>query len=140
MTVDGQTDGGRSRSVIEVRGGSFGYRGTSVVIADLTIGHGEVVALLGPNGSGKTTLMKGMLGLVDRLAGEVELFGRPLERFGERRLLGYVPQRQSAAGPIPVTVEELVRSGRLAGNGLLSPSPVGRHDGDRVGDRRRRSR
>ena len=28
-----------------------------------------------PNGSGKSTLVKGMLGVVDRLGGEVEWFG-----------------------------------------------------------------
>ena len=99
--------------VIRVRDGQFGYRNQVAVRADLQIQPTEVVALLGPNGSGKTTLLKGMLGLVDRLAGSVELFGQPLREFKDRSLIGYVPQRQSAAGPIPVTVRELVRSGRI---------------------------
>lgn len=98
--------------VIRIRDGQFGYRSQVAVRADLQIESAEIVALLGPNGSGKTTLLKGMLGLVDRLGGSVELFGQPLREFKDRSLIGYVPQRQSAAGPIPVTVRELVRSGR----------------------------
>ena len=91
------------------------------------IDAGDVVAVLGPNGSGKSTLIKGMLGLVDVLGGTVEWFGRPLQ-MADRSTIGYVPQRQSAAGPIPVTVDELVRSGRLAANGWWRRS--------RSGDRR----
>jgi zinc transport system ATP-binding protein len=108
-----------SETVIRVRDGAFGYHNTVAVRADLAIESDEVVALLGPNGSGKTTLLKGMLGLVDRLSGSVELFGQPVEQVRDRGRLGYVPQRQTAAGPIPVTVRELVRSGRLARTGLL---------------------
>jgi zinc transport system ATP-binding protein len=106
-------------SVIRVRDGRFGYRNQVAVAADIEIEPGEVVALLGPNGSGKTTLLKGILGLVDCLGGTVELFGKPLGEFHDRSQIGYVPQRQTAAGPIPVTVQELVRSGRLARTGLL---------------------
>jgi zinc transport system ATP-binding protein len=55
-----------------------------------------------------------MLGLVDRIGGAVDLFGQPLADLRDRTSIGYVPQRQTAAGPIPVTVTELVRSGRTA--------------------------
>jgi len=113
---DGVND---SVNVIDVRAGEFGYRGHVAVRADLHVDAGEFVALLGPNGSGKTTLLKGMLGLVERLGGNVELFGQPLREFHDRSRIGYVPQRQTAAGPIPVTVRELVRSGRLAHKGLV---------------------
>ena len=106
-------------TVVEVANGAFGYRGQTAVMGSLKVDDGEVIALLGPNGSGKTTLLKGMLGLIDCYDGRVEWFGRPLGELGERSRIGYVPQRQSAAGPIPVTVRELVRSGLLSRHGII---------------------
>jgi len=114
-------------AAIRVREARFGYGNHEAARADIEIDAGDVVAVLGPNGSGKSTLIKGMLGLVDVLGGSVEWFGRPLQ-MADRSTIGYVPQRQSAAGPIPVTVDELVRSGRLAANGWWRRS--------RSGDRR----
>jgi zinc transport system ATP-binding protein len=116
-------------NVVEVGEGAFGYRRQTAVSASLKIEAGEVVALLGPNGSGKTTLLKGMLGLVDCYGGTVDWFGRPLHEFGERSRIGYVPQRQSAVGPIPVTVRELVRSGLLSRRGVVTKR---RESGTRV--------
>ena len=109
----------RREPVVALRGARFGYGGRVAAVADLEIVRGEVVAMLGPNGSGKSTVLKGMLGLVERLGGSVEWFGRPSDEPVERSAIGYVPQRQGAAGPIPVTVRELVRSGRGAHRGLL---------------------
>jgi zinc transport system ATP-binding protein len=114
--------------VLTLHDARYGYQGEPRVRADLTVAPGEVVAVLGPNGSGKSTLVKGMLGLVESLGGPTEWFGRPLHEWRERWRVGYVPQRQLAASPIPATVAEVVRSGRVARNGVL-----GRY---RAGDRR----
>jgi ABC-2 type transport system ATP-binding protein len=46
---------------------------------DLRVAAGEVRGLLGPNGAGKTTLLRMLFGLIAPDAGEVELFGRPLQ-------------------------------------------------------------
>ena len=40
----------------------------------LSLGEGEVVALVGPNGAGKTTLVRALTGTTDA-EGRVELFG-----------------------------------------------------------------
>jgi zinc transport system ATP-binding protein len=100
--------------VIVLRDVSVGYDDKAAVSGvNLTVAAGDVVALVGPNGSGKSTLVRGILGLADVLAGEVELFGTPSPRFSQRHRIGYVPQRHTVGGAIPSTVEEVVGSGRL---------------------------
>lgn len=96
----------------------FSY-GEGAVLDDvsLRIEPGEFVALVGPNGSGKSTLLKVLLGLLTPAAGSVALFGGPPARFKERWRLGYVPQRPEMASQIPVTVDEVVATGRLAKRG-----------------------
>jgi zinc transport system ATP-binding protein len=81
---------------------------------DLDVHAGEAVALLGPNGSGKSTLVRAALGLADVLAGTVEVLGLPVARVRERWRIGYVPQRHTVGGGLPVTVHEVVSTGRLA--------------------------
>lgn len=118
--------------VVRLADARFGYGGRLAVRADLCIERGEAVAVLGANGSGKSTMVKGSLGLVDQLGGEVEWFGRPLRSLRERWLVGYVPQREMSASPIPVTVDEVVRSGRVARRGLVGR--FGAADRDAVAD------
>ncbi|MFH8896331.1 metal ABC transporter ATP-binding protein [Streptomyces coeruleorubidus] len=81
---------------------------------DLTVHHGEVVALLGANGSGKSTAVRSIIGQVQTGAGEIELFGTARRRFRDWHRVGYVPQRTTAAGGVPATVTEVVSSGRLS--------------------------
>ncbi|MFJ9035903.1 metal ABC transporter ATP-binding protein [Streptomyces sp. NPDC102406] len=81
---------------------------------DLTVGRGEVVALLGANGSGKSTAVRSIIGQVPLTGGEIELFGAPRRRFRQWARVGYVPQRTTAAGGVPATVAEVVSSGRLS--------------------------
>jgi putative ABC transport system ATP-binding protein len=53
---------------------------------DLTIGHGEIVALVGPSGSGKTTLLQ-LLGALDRpTSGQIFFEGRDLGTLGDNEL------------------------------------------------------
>lgn len=63
----------------------------AVSAADLAVGPGEVVGLLGANGAGKTTLIRMLLGLVRPSGGAVRLFGSP-PSIATRRRVGYVPQ------------------------------------------------
>jgi zinc transport system ATP-binding protein len=100
--------------VVRMRGGAVGY-GDRPAIADIdfTLRRGEVTVLLGPNGAGKSTLVRGILGLAPLMAGTLELFGTPAEKFRARHRLGYVPQRHTIVGGVPSTVAEVVASGRL---------------------------
>lgn len=61
---------------------------------DLTVAQGDFFGLLGPNGAGKSTTIGVVTSLVNRSAGDIEVFGidagRDLE--GAKRLIGVVPQ------------------------------------------------
>jgi zinc transport system ATP-binding protein len=77
----------------------------------LTIREREFYAIIGPNGGGKTTLVRLILGLVPLKRGVIRVFGgTPREN---RHLLGYVPQFHSFDFHYPVTLREMVLSGRL---------------------------
>ena len=60
----------------------------------LDVSPGDFYALLGPNGAGKSTLIGIVSSLVNKSAGEVEVFGINLarDRDGAMRMLGLVPQ------------------------------------------------
>ncbi|MDR0470659.1 MAG: ABC transporter ATP-binding protein [Nitrososphaerota archaeon] len=61
---------------------------------NLTLGTGEIFALLGPNGSGKSTTLKMLLGLLQPTAGSVNVLGIDVSKdpVAVKRQIGYVPE------------------------------------------------
>ncbi len=109
--------------VVELDGVSFGYAAGMRVLEDvtLTVGRGEFLAIAGPNGGGKTTLLRLVLGLERPHQGTVRVFGRPPGRAAAGARIGYLPQRARLVGEAPVTVREVVSTGRLAPAGIWGP-------------------
>ena len=65
---------------------------------DLSVGEGEVVALLGRNGAGKSTTLKSVMGMLKPSSGSVEFEGARLDGMEPyqiaRRGLAYVPEER----------------------------------------------
>ncbi|MDV2481786.1 ABC transporter ATP-binding protein [Methanoculleus sp. Wushi-C6] len=71
----------------------------------------EFYAIIGPNGGGKTTLLRVILGLLPPSRGEIRVLGGTGAAM--RKNLGYVPQFRTFDFDYPITVREMVLSGRL---------------------------
>ncbi|WP_157249282.1 ABC transporter ATP-binding protein [Nonomuraea typhae] len=115
-------------TLLETRKLSAGYgRGEVLRDADLTIGPGEVVVLLGANGAGKTTLMRALSGMIPS-RGEILLYGRPVGglRADTVARLGVAHVPQGRGTIVEMTVEENLRVG-----GYTRPQAEMRADLDR---------
>ena len=123
--------------VVELDDVSFGYRAGVRVLEDvsLAVAAGEFVAIAGPNGGGKTTLLRLVLGLERPSEGTVRVFGQPAGKGARGARIGYLPQRSRLLGEAPVTVREIVSTGRLAPAGIWGP--LRRADRDAVDARDR---
>lgn len=83
---------------------------------NLTVAQNDLLSIIGPNGSGKTTLLKVIAGLIKPAWGSVRVFGENPEKV--RSLIGYVPQRSHFDHAFPISVWEVVLTGRLGKIGL----------------------
>ncbi|MEZ7898647.1 MAG: ABC transporter ATP-binding protein [Flaviflexus sp.] len=111
-------------STLDVRDLVCGYDKTPIIgPLSFAIPSGEITTLIGPNGIGKTTVFKTVLGLLKPMGGEVEIEGKPINRFAPKdfaRTIAYVPQNH--VPPFPFTVRDVVVMGRNPHlNELVSP-------------------
>lgn len=92
---------------------SFAYEDTPILEnVSFSIKPLEYVAIVGPNGGGKTTLLRLLLGFLAPLEGTLKLFGKSPQE--QEQLMAYVPQTLRFDRQFPISVMELVLSGRLA--------------------------
>lgn len=109
--------------ILTVRGVCAGY-GARRVLEDvgLSVGEGEVCALLGLNGSGKSTLLRVLLGLLPVQTGEISVCGGNMRRTAPQkvaRLAAYLPQRSRVDDGM--TALEIVLMGANAVTPLIMP-------------------
>ena len=95
------------KTLIKVNHLHLGYDNQEV-INDLSfdIEQGDFITVLGQNGAGKSTLIKGLLGLIKPMAGQITYY------MNEREI-GYMPQETKVDRHFPASVYEIVLSGAL---------------------------
>ncbi len=111
--------------VLELSALRCGY-GDAVVVRDvsLSIAAGEVLALLGKNGMGKSTMLKGIMGFLPRMAGDVRYLGKPVPVGRPHGLaregIAWAPQEQALFQDLSVeeNLRLVVRDKRLLREGL----------------------
>jgi branched-chain amino acid transport system ATP-binding protein len=84
----------------------------------LTVGDGEIVALIGSNGAGKTTTLRTISGLVRPAKGEILLRGEPIHTLGAEKIarlgVGHAPEGRRLFGRM--TVRENLDMGAYSRN------------------------
>lgn len=92
---------------------SFAYQ-EALVLKEVSfqVEVGDFVGIIGPNGGGKTTLLKLLMGFLKPLSGEIQIFGKSPQ--SALKCLAYVPQTARFDRQFPISVMELVLSGRLS--------------------------
>lgn len=100
-------------AVIDLEHVSFGYH-NSPVLKDINfqVNSGEFVGIIGPNGGGKTTLLRLIMGFLKPTSGNIKIFDRPSQAAANQ--LAYVPQTTRFDKQFPISVWEVVLSGRLS--------------------------
>lgn len=95
-------------SLVRVKNLTLGYNGQAILKnLSFVVEEGDFICVVGRNGSGKTTLVKGILGLIKPMQGEV-VFEDLQPNF-----VGYMPQETNVNEYFPATVFEIVLSGSL---------------------------
>jgi zinc transport system ATP-binding protein len=106
-------------AVISFTNVNFSYNHGPIILKDinLQVAAGEFIGIVGPNGGGKTTLLKLILGLLKPNLGTITVLKQRSEL--TRHLVGYVPQFSNFDRDFPISVEQVILSGRLGKTSLL---------------------
>ena len=104
--------------LLEARGIDFSYGHVQVLFdVDLTVGAGEVVALLGLNGAGKTTTLRTIMGLWRASQGRIAFNGRDITQRPTPDIaelgIAYVPENMGIFADLTVK-ENMLLAARAA--------------------------
>jgi zinc transport system ATP-binding protein len=101
------------KKLLELKGLSAGYD-KNIVLENVSfeVFSGDFIGVIGPNGGGKTTLIKTILGLIKPTSGEMNMFI-------SKTNIGYLPQVNQIDKRFPISVIDVVRSGK-ANSALFS--------------------
>ncbi len=112
-------------TLITCRHVDFGYENHDAVVdLSMEVDEGDYLCVVGANGSGKSTLVKGLLGLIKPMKGELTV-AEELRRTG----IGYLPQQTAAQKDFPASVYEVVLSGTLSRSAAQSSGDGGTKKG-----------
>jgi iron complex transport system ATP-binding protein len=108
-------------TVLQAQGVVAGYGERTVLHGcDLTLGEGQLIAIVGPNGAGKSTLLRVLAGLIRPTSGRVTLDAADLSALSRgdiARRIAVVPQVIETL--FPFSVREIVALGRTARLGFF---------------------
>jgi putative ABC transport system ATP-binding protein len=124
-----------STSAIETVNLTMTYRSGKVDVpalqnVNLTVKHGEFIAVMGPSGCGKSTLLHLLGGLLQPSSGKILLDGVEISKLTDaertairRQKIGYVFQRFNLL-PTLSALGNIELAKKIHGNGYLSPNGV----------------
>lgn len=91
---------------------------------ELSIGRGEIVALLGRNGAGKSTTLKSLIGWLRSTTGHIHFHGERIDHLAPHRIarrgMGYVPEDRRIFTEL--SVRENLEVGRRLPSGRTAPA------------------
>lgn len=100
-------------TILEFKNVTFSYDNL-IILKNVSchIQEGEFIGIIGPNGGGKTTFLKLVMGFLSPTSGSIQLFGASPQL--QKNKIAYVPQILRFDKKFPISVNELILSGRLS--------------------------
>jgi len=94
--------------------------GTVQALSDVSLEllPGRIIGVIGMNGSGKSTLFASIMGTVKVAGGAVRLFGGAPAAARRNNRVSYVPQSEAVDWDFPISVSEVVMTGRYGRLGV----------------------
>jgi len=113
--------------LLEIRNLDSHYDFQALYSLNMTVGEGEVLAIIGANGAGKTTLLRSISGLIENEAGQISYRGDPIGSLRADQVAGLgialVPEGRQLFPSLSVE-ENLLIGGQIGRKGPWSLETV----------------